>query len=81
MLLRTDYSIIVSTERGKKNPTKIILKNGNEFIIPTGRVAIWSGKYLHAGAAYSVRNRRLFIAVTSISSPHKLKNVEQVVYN
>ena len=48
-LLRTDYSILVSTERGRKN--------------------------------YSVRNRRLFIAVTSISSAHKLVYVEQVVHS
>ena len=41
-------------------------------------MAIWSGKYLHAGAAYQVRNRRLFIDITLKITVHQLKDVEVV---
>ena len=34
--------------------------------------------YLHAGAAYQVRNRRLFIAITSKITVYKLRDVEVV---
>ena len=32
--------------------------------------------FVHAGALYQVRNRGLFIAITSKKTVHKLKNVE-----
>ena len=73
-----DYSLIVSTESARTNPTKFVSSNGTEVIIPRGHVAIWSGEYLHAGEAYQVRNRRLFIAITSKITVHKLKDVEAV---
>ena len=38
-------------------------------------MAIWSGEYLHGGASYQVRNRRLFISITSKITVRKLKNV------
>ena len=73
-----DYSLIVSTESARINPTKFILSNGKELLIPRGHVAIWSSEYLHADASYQVRNRRLFIAITSKKTVQELKSDEEV---
>ena len=77
-LLYADYSLIVATERSRRSPTKLITC-GVEITISRGHVALWSGEYLHAGASYDVSNRRLFIAITSRKTAHKLEFVERIV--
>ena len=73
--LLQDYSLIVSTEP-EASPMKFIKSNGDLIFIPQGHVVLWSGEYTQAGAAYEVRNSRLFVAITLEETASNLLFVE-----
>ena len=70
-LLLNDFSMVVATE-DSASPTKIVTSDSKEVAIGQGHAAIWSGEYIHAGASYSVPNRRLFISITSMVEVEKI---------